>query len=60
MSILILYFCFESILEVYEVFPDQEPAVLYDYYCQVGRKKDLLIETIMNGGMLPDQFEADE
>jgi hypothetical protein len=45
---------FYSILEVYDVFPDQDPAVLYDYYCQVGRKKDLLIETIMNGGLLPE------
>jgi len=43
-----------DILEVYDVFPDQDPAVLYDYYCQVGRKKDLLIETIMNGGLLPE------
>ena len=41
------------------VFPDQDPAVLYDIYIQVGRKKDLLIETVLNGGVLPEE-DSDE
>jgi hypothetical protein len=49
-----------SIVEVFEVFTDQDPAVLYDIYCQVGRKKDLLIETILNGGVLPDHLNIGE
>ena len=39
-----------DIQAVLELFPDQEPAVLYDIYVQVGRNKELLIETLMNGG----------
>jgi len=39
-----------DIQAVLEFFPDQEPAVLYDIYVQVGRNKELLIETLMNGG----------
>ena len=39
-----------DIQAVLEFFPDQEPAVLYDIYVQVGRNKELLIETVMNGG----------
>lgn len=35
------------------MFSEQEPAVLYEIYIQVGRKKDLLIETILNGGVIP-------
>ena len=36
------------------MFPEAEPSVLYDYYKQVGRDKNLLIETMLNGGVLPE------
>ena len=46
-----------DILQVLELFPDQEPAVLYDIYLQVGRDKDLLIATILNDGQLPEEVQ---
>lgn len=49
-----------DICEVLGVFPDQDPGVLYDIYCQVGRNKNLLLETIMNGGVLPDELDEEE
>jgi len=53
-------FIFYSIQEVMVVFPDQDPAVLYDIYLQVSRKKDLLIDTILNGGVLPEDDSDDQ
>jgi hypothetical protein len=35
------------------MFPEQDPAVLHEIYKQVGKKKDLVIETILNGGVIP-------
>ena len=32
--------------------------MLLDIYQQVGKSKDLLTETILNGGVLPDQVAA--
>ena len=43
-----------DIQEVKELFGDQEYDVLFDIYKQVCRNKDLLIETILNGGILPE------
>ena len=34
--------------------------VLLEIYNQVGRKKDLVIETILNGGVIPQQFQEEE
>ena len=31
------------------MFPDQDPLVLYDYYNQLGRSKQALIETLVDG-----------
>jgi hypothetical protein len=39
-----------DIQEVKILFEDQDWDVLFDVYKQVGRSKDLLIETILNGG----------
>ena len=46
----------EDIIFAMSVFPDQEPAVLYDIYIQVGRDREMLVETMMNGGQLPDHL----
>ena len=43
-------------MDAMEFFPEQEPAVLYDIYVQCGNNKELMIETIMNGGVLPDHI----
>ena len=40
------------------MFPDKEPAELYEVYKQVGRNKQLLIETMLNGGAVPPQLQA--
>ena len=40
-------------MEAIEMFPDQDAAVLYDVYKQVGRNKQLLIEAMINGGEVP-------
>jgi len=45
-----------DIVQVYEMFPDKEPAILYDIYLQVGRDKELLITTVLNDGVLPEEF----
>lgn len=42
------------------MFPEQDPAVLLEIYNQVGRKKDLVIETILNGGVVPLQYQEEE
>ena len=42
------------------VFPDHDPAVLYDIYQQVGKNKDLLINTVLNGGVLPEESSDGE
>lgn len=41
------------------VFPDHDPAVLYDIYVQVGRKKDLMINTVLNGGIMPEDSDEE-
>ena len=35
------------------MFPEQDPLILFEIFKQVGRKKDLVIETILNGGVIP-------
>ena len=42
------------------MFSEQDPAVLYEIYIQVGRKKDLVIETILNGGVIPQHYHEEE
>ena len=42
------------------MFPEQDPAVLLEIFNQVGRKKDLVIETILNGGVIPEQYQEQE
>ena len=39
-----------SIAAVMEVYPDTDPAILYELYKEVGKDKDLLLEAMMNGG----------
>lgn len=34
------------------MFPDTDPGVLYNVYVQVGRNKELLIECMLNGGVV--------
>ena len=42
------------------MFSDQDPAVLYEIYKQVGRNKQLVIETILNGGVVPQELDVEE
>jgi hypothetical protein len=46
-----------DIIAVLELFPESEPDILYDIYVQVGKNKELLIETMFNGGQLPDEVQ---
>ena len=45
-----------SIMEVFEMFQDTDPNILNDLYNQVGRNKDILVECMLNGGELPEQY----
>jgi hypothetical protein len=38
------------------MFSDSDPAVLQAIYEQVGRKKDVLLEVMLNGGVIPEDF----
>jgi hypothetical protein len=40
------------------MFDDKDPQVLYDLYCQVGKNKELLIEVMLNGGVLPEEYQG--
>ena len=42
-----------SIKEVHEMFSEHDPYVLLDLYKQVGKNKEILIETLLNGGEIP-------
>lgn len=43
---------------MHQIFPEQDPAVLMDIFTQVNRNKDLLMETVLNGGVLPDHLSS--
>ena len=43
---------------MHQIFPEQDPAVLMDIYQQVGKNKDLLMETVLNGGVLPEHLSS--
>lgn len=47
-----------DIAEVHQIFPEQDPAVLMDIYQQVNKNKDLLMETVLNGGVLPEHLSS--
>ena len=38
------------------MFSEHDPFVLLDLYKQVGKNKEILIETLLNGGEVPPQF----
>lgn len=40
------------------MFQDKDPEVLYAYYMQLGKSKELLIECMLNGGEMPEGFGA--
>ena len=42
------------------MFSDSDPAVLQAIYEQVGRKKDVLLEVMLNGGVIPEDFIPQE
>lgn len=43
-----------------QMFPDTDPEVLYNMYCMVGENKEMLIECMLNGGVIPNQEEQKE
>ena len=43
---------------MHQIFPEQDPAVLLDIYNQVGKDKNILMETVLNGGVLPEQLAS--
>ena len=47
-------------MEVFEMFQDKDPQVLYMYYQQLGKNKELLIECMLNGGELPEGIGEQE
>ena len=38
------------------MFPEMDPLVLHEMYIQVNKSKELLIETMLNGGVVPDDL----
>lgn len=38
------------------MFSEHDPYVILDIYKQVGKNKEILIETLLNGGEVPPQF----
>jgi hypothetical protein len=45
-----------SLVEVIQMFSETDPQILLDMYNQVGKSKEILIETMLNGGQLPPEY----
>ena len=49
----------KSIKEIVQMFPDYDPELLFEIYKQLGRDKDMLVETMLNDGVMPEEEVED-